>query len=176
MFKRFFTSTKFSPSLTAKIAALEARLADIAGTHVPATLVSRLSPADMVITHVILRRSLDISVVALDTGDIQDDRLNLIKAVCDNYRYAITTITPASGALAGKGALISTAAVPPAFEAGHGVREFQLLSDWSGQEIHAYLTCYKVPHIGSPACGTKNGEALKSGAWWRAHQHFSDIV
>ena len=176
MFKRFFTSTKFSPSLTAKIAALEARLADIAGTHVPATLVSRLSPADMVITHVILRRSLDISVVALDAGDIQGDRLSLIKAVRNTYQYAIAAIAPVAGALAGKGALISTAAALPTFDAGHGIREFMLLSDWTRQEVHAYLTYYKVPHVGSHDCGTTNGEALESGAWWRAPQRFSDIV
>ncbi len=176
MFKRFFTSTKFSPSLTAKIAALEARLADIAGTHVPATLVSRLSPEDMVITHVILRRSLDISVVALDAGDIQGDRLNLIKAVRNTYQYAIATIAPVAGALAGKGALISTAAALPTFEAGHGIREFLLLSDWSKPEVQTYLAAFKVPHIGSPACGTKNGDPLESGAWWRAPRQSSDIV
>jgi phosphoadenosine phosphosulfate reductase len=53
----------------------------------------------MVITHVILQRSLDISVFTLDTGRMHGDTLDLIKTVKSKYQYAIEVIKPDADAV-----------------------------------------------------------------------------
>lgn len=100
MFKFGFASPGLDPALTAKVEALEGTLLRISLEHAPATLASSLSIEDMVLTHVILRRSLDISIFTLDTGRMHGDTLDLIKAVESRYAYRIKVVKPDPKAVA----------------------------------------------------------------------------
>ena len=99
-FETLFSPAKLAPPLAAKVATLERVLDTISREHMPAVLASSLSIEDMVITHVILRRSLDIGVFTLDTGRMHGDTLDLIKTVQTRYSYAIKVVKPDAGAVA----------------------------------------------------------------------------
>ena len=100
LFKTLLSPAMLTPALTARVATLEHALEGIALKHVPAVQASSLSIEDMVISHVILRRSLDIGVFTLDTGRMHGDTLDLIKAVKNKYRYSIKVVKPDAPAVA----------------------------------------------------------------------------
>jgi phosphoadenosine phosphosulfate reductase len=100
MFNFGFLKPALDAGLQSKVDELERTLLRISLEHAPATHASSLSIEDMVVTHVILRRSLDISIFTLDTGRMHADTLALVKAVEDKYRYAIKIVKPDADAVA----------------------------------------------------------------------------
>ncbi len=167
MFKQFFKTKKFSPRLAEKIAALESTLEDIAAKHVPATLASRLSAADMVMTHVILRRSLDISIVALESAPLGAEALNLIKSVRQRYQYTINRISPVAGAILGAAAWVVSAPSADLLAMGGNAPVFPLLRDWTNEEIQTYLDAYGMPYTGSAALNGRTADFVEPRTGWR---------
>jgi hypothetical protein len=158
-FKSLFAPPALAPVLETKLAGLERTLDGIARRHSAATLASTLSDADMVITHVILRRSLNISIVAFEPDAVDAEALDLIKTVRDKYQYVIEVVT--TGSPEGCDALVSTAqrAQQPVRQAlvTPGVSRFELLADWTDEEAGEYLSAFKVPRRKAP--GAEPGNA-----------------
>jgi len=74
--------------------ALVERSCGIAGAFSPAVLASSFSIEDMVLTDAIARASLPIGVIALDTGRLHGDTLELAERVRERYAIAIEIFTP----------------------------------------------------------------------------------
>ncbi len=68
--------------------------------HSPAAFASSLGAEDMVITHAILSRKLDIEIFTLDTGRLHADTLGLITAIQNSYGYEIRVVRPDPDAVA----------------------------------------------------------------------------
>ena len=79
---------------------LDRVLEHAAREHSPAAFASSLGAEDMVITHAILSRKLDIEIFTLDTGRLHADTLGLITAIQDRYGYEIRVVRPDPEAVA----------------------------------------------------------------------------
>ena len=73
---------------------LENSLRAIAAEFSPAALASSLSAEDMVITDVIARARLPISIFALDTGRLHGDTLGLVEKIRTHYGLTVEIFQP----------------------------------------------------------------------------------
>ena len=79
-----------------KTSLLQKNLLGIAAEFSPAALASSLSAEDMVITDVIARAGLPISIFALDTGRLHRDTAGLIETTKRHYGIEVHVFTPDS--------------------------------------------------------------------------------
>lgn len=75
-------------------AVLAERLARIAGAHRNVKFASSLAAEDMLITHVILRQRLPITVFTLNTGRLHDETLGMIDKIKARYGYDVAQYAP----------------------------------------------------------------------------------
>ncbi len=75
-------------------AVLAERLARIAGAHRNVKFASSLAAEDMLITHVILRQRLPITVFTLNTGRLHDETLGMIDKIQARYGYDVAQYAP----------------------------------------------------------------------------------
>ncbi|VVE17414.1 Thioredoxin-dependent 5'-adenylylsulfate reductase [Pandoraea morbifera] len=80
-------------------AVLAERLARIAGAHRNVKFASSLAAEDMLITHVILRQQLPITVFTLNTGRLHDETLGMIDTIRARYGYDVAQYTPSAKAV-----------------------------------------------------------------------------
>jgi phosphoadenosine phosphosulfate reductase len=140
---------------------LENSLHAIAAEFSPAALASSLSAEDMVITDVIARARLPISIFALDTGRLHGDTLDLIEKTRTHYGIEVTLFTPHPSAVS---EYVSTHGNP--------------LAAWSEAEVWEYVREHRVPYnplydqgyrsIGCAPCTRPvvAGEDPRAGRWW----------
>jgi phosphoadenosine phosphosulfate reductase len=76
------------------IASTQATLERIARDFSPAVFASSLAAEDMVLTDLILKAGLPISIFSLDTGRLHPETLAVVDAVKARYDYAITLYQP----------------------------------------------------------------------------------
>lgn len=88
-----------APLLAAKIARTEAVLRDAAGVGNVA-LASSLSAEDMVLTHLIAKGALSISVFTIDTGRLHEETLALVPAAREKLGVEIEVFHPQADAVA----------------------------------------------------------------------------
>jgi phosphoadenosine phosphosulfate reductase len=89
---------KITPDLSAavcdKTAAVNALLADIARDFTPATFANSLGAEDMVLTDLIIRSRLPISIFSLDTGRLPPETYDLMARVEKHYQHKLTVFFP----------------------------------------------------------------------------------
>lgn len=88
-----------APSLVQKVSRTEAVLRDAAAVGEVA-LASSLSAEDMVLTHLIAKGALPISVFTIDTGRLHEETLSLIPAAREKLGVAIEVFHPQADAVA----------------------------------------------------------------------------
>lgn len=81
-------------TLSEKVAHTSALLQKIADTYQPAALASSLAAEDMVLTDLILRNKLNISIFTLQTGRLHAETLAVADRVREHYGYEITMMHP----------------------------------------------------------------------------------
>ncbi|GGX31865.1 phosphoadenylyl-sulfate reductase [Undibacterium squillarum] len=81
-------------TLNEKVAHTSALLQKIADTYQPAALASSLAAEDMVLTDLILRNKLNISIFTLQTGRLHAETLAVADRVREHYGYEITMMHP----------------------------------------------------------------------------------
>ncbi|WP_426193574.1 phosphoadenylyl-sulfate reductase [Massilia sp. DWR3-1-1] len=86
--------------LTSLLAATGATLARIAADFSPAVFASSLAAEDMVLTDLILRAGLPITIFSLDTGRLNPETVAVIDAVRARYGYNIAVYHPQAQAVA----------------------------------------------------------------------------
>ena len=84
-------STSSLPDL---IAATRATLEKIASEYSPAVFASSLAAEDMVLTDMILRQQLPISIFTLETGRLHPETLAMIDRIKATYGYDVTPYRP----------------------------------------------------------------------------------
>lgn len=80
-------------------AVLAERLARIAGSHRNVKFASSLAAEDMLITHVILRQQLPITVFTLNTGRLHAETLGMIDRIKSRYGYDVVQYAPQADAV-----------------------------------------------------------------------------
>ncbi len=80
--------------LNARVAATRAILERIAGEFSPATFASSLAAEDMVLTDLILKAGLPISIFSLETGRLHRETLDVIGKVKARYGHDIELVRP----------------------------------------------------------------------------------
>lgn len=80
-------------------AVLAERLARIANLHRNVKFASSLAAEDMLITHVILRRQLPITVFTLNTGRLHAQTLGMIDSIKARYDYDVAQYAPQADAV-----------------------------------------------------------------------------
>ena len=83
-----------STELQQRIESVQNTLNHIQSTFFPAALASSLSIEDMVLTDLILRHSMNISIFTLDTGRMHGDTLDVIKSIEGKYNARIDIYRP----------------------------------------------------------------------------------
>ncbi|WP_296943623.1 phosphoadenylyl-sulfate reductase [uncultured Massilia sp.] len=78
----------------ARVAATRAILARIAGEFAPATFASSLAAEDMVLTDLILKAGLPISIFSLETGRLHQETLDVLDKVKAHYGHDIALYRP----------------------------------------------------------------------------------
>ena len=76
------------------VASTKAFLARIAADFSPAVFASSLAAEDMVLTDMILRTGLPITIFTLDTGRLHAETLAMVERIHQTYGYAITLYRP----------------------------------------------------------------------------------
>ncbi|WP_347556080.1 phosphoadenylyl-sulfate reductase [Robbsia sp. KACC 23696] len=91
-----------SQPLDALITELDARLDGIAAAHPGhrVKLASSLAAEDMVLTHAILSRRVDIGIFTLQTGRLHAETVGMLDTVANRYGYRIETFEPQPDAVA----------------------------------------------------------------------------
>lgn len=79
---------------------LDARLAGIAVAHARVKLASSLAAEDMVLTHAILSRRVDIGIFTLETGRLHAETVGMLERVRERYGYEIEAFRPNPDAVA----------------------------------------------------------------------------
>lgn len=88
------------PELAAKIARLDAFLAEIAARHpaqdghVQVKFASSLAAEDMLLTHAILSKRLPIGIFSLNTGRLHPETVGMYETVRERYGYEIEQFHP----------------------------------------------------------------------------------
>ncbi len=98
-------------TLSDKIRSLETRLNYISEQATDSRLASSLAAEDMVLTDVITRKHLPISIFTLETGKLHIETLALLSDIKHHYGITVRTVTPNSAATA-------------LYEAEHGLLAF----------------------------------------------------
>jgi phosphoadenosine phosphosulfate reductase len=80
--------------LHAKVEATRAILERIARNYAPATFASSLAAEDMVLTDMILKAGLPISIFSLETGRLHKETLAVLGQVRAHYGYDIEVVSP----------------------------------------------------------------------------------
>ena len=80
-------------------AVLTERLARIAGSHRNVKFASSLAAEDMLITHVVLREQLPITVFTLNTGRLHAETLGMIDRIKSRYGYDVVQYAPQADAV-----------------------------------------------------------------------------
>ncbi|VVE51600.1 Thioredoxin-dependent 5'-adenylylsulfate reductase [Pandoraea pneumonica] len=75
-------------------AVLAERLARIASLHRNVKFASSLAAEDMLITHVILRQQLPITIFSLNTGRLHEETVGMIDKIKSRYGYDVVQYTP----------------------------------------------------------------------------------
>ncbi|SMF98168.1 phosphoadenylyl-sulfate reductase [Burkholderia singularis] len=88
-----------SPELVAKIAQLDALLAQIAARHAKVKFASSLAAEDMLVTHAILSKGVPIGIFSLNTGRLHAQTLDMIERVRERYGYEIEQFHPRQDAV-----------------------------------------------------------------------------
>jgi len=83
-----------TPALQAKIERLDALLGSIAARHASVKLASSLAAEDMLLTHAILSRGVQIGIFSLNTGRLHAETLGMIDRVREHYGYEIEQLHP----------------------------------------------------------------------------------
>jgi phosphoadenosine phosphosulfate reductase len=81
-------------TLNEKVAHTSALLQKIADSYQPAALASSLAAEDMVLTDLILRNKLNISIFTLQTGRLHSETLAVADRIREHYGYEITMMHP----------------------------------------------------------------------------------
>ncbi len=187
------------------------------------TFANSFGAEDMVLTDIILKNKLDISIFSLDTGRLPVETYDLIAETEAHYStklniyfpqaqtvefYVKTNginafyesielrkscchmrkVEPLQRALKGNAAWITgmraaqattRASLPEReFDEGNKLEKFNPLSDWTEQEVWAYINLHSVPYnklhdqfypsIGCAPCtrAIAIGEDVRAGRWW----------
>jgi len=85
---------ELSASVATRILAAKALLAEIAHNFAPATFANSLGAEDMVLTDLILKSRLPITIFSLDTGRLPPETYDLIGAVDKHYGHRLTIFFP----------------------------------------------------------------------------------
>jgi phosphoadenosine phosphosulfate reductase len=80
--------------LHAKVEATRAILERVARDYAPATFASSLAAEDMVLTDMILKAGLPISIFSLETGRLHKETLAVLGQVRAHYGYDIEVVSP----------------------------------------------------------------------------------
>ncbi|MDO9217555.1 MAG: phosphoadenylyl-sulfate reductase [Lacisediminimonas sp.] len=88
-----------SPQHNELVAATKRTLARIAGDFSPAVFASSLAAEDMVLTDLILRTGLPITIFTLDTGRLHDETLAMLQRIHDTYAYRLAVYRPQPAAV-----------------------------------------------------------------------------
>jgi len=80
-------------------AVLAERLARIAGSHRNVKFASSLAAEDMLVTHVILRQQLPITVFTLNTGRLHAETLGMLDQIKSRYGYDVAQYAPQADAV-----------------------------------------------------------------------------
>ncbi|MFT5590487.1 MAG: phosphoadenosine phosphosulfate reductase, partial [Bradyrhizobium sp.] len=76
------------------VIATKATLGRLAVDFSPAVFASSLAAEDMVLTDMILRTGLPISIFTLETGRLHAETLGMLDTIKDRYAYDIVRMTP----------------------------------------------------------------------------------
>lgn len=83
----------------ARLAQTRALLARIAADFSPTVFASSLAAEDMVLTDLILREKLPISIFTLETGRLHAETLGMIERIRDTYGYEVRLYRPEAAAV-----------------------------------------------------------------------------
>ena len=89
-----------SKPLATLVQELDGRLAGIAVAHARVKLASSLAAEDMVLTHAILSRGLDIGIFTLETGRLHAETVGMLDRVRERYGFEIEAFRPNPNAVA----------------------------------------------------------------------------
>lgn len=90
---------ELSASVATRILAAKALLADIAHNFAPAAFANSLGAEDMVVTDLILKSRLPITIFSLDTGRLPPETYDLMGAVEKHYGHKLTLFFPRADAV-----------------------------------------------------------------------------
>ncbi len=93
-------SSNHSAEFAALIASTQATLARCASDYSPAVMASSLAAEDMVLTDMILRAQLPITIFTLETGRLHAETLGLLDRIQEKYGYAVSLYRPQADAVA----------------------------------------------------------------------------
>src|SRR5450830_330431 len=82
------------PALQDLIAHTRATLEQIAAEFTPAVFASSLAAEDMVLTDMILRSKLPITIFTLETGRLHKETLGMLDRIKETYDYQVTPFRP----------------------------------------------------------------------------------
>ncbi len=82
------------PALQDLIARTRATLEQIAAEFTPAVFASSLAAEDMVLTDMILRSKLPITIFTLETGRLHKETLGMLDRIKETYDYQVTPFRP----------------------------------------------------------------------------------
>jgi len=210
-------------SVESKTAQVSRLLSEACATLKRISFANSFSAEDMVLTDIILRKKLPISLFSLDTGRLPVETYDLMARVEGHYQTKLTLyfpqhesveryvqthginafydsinlrkdccsmrkVEPLQRALAGQDAWVtgmraaqaSTRSSLPVreFDEGNKLEKFNPLSDWTEQEVWAYVHMHEVPYnqlheqfypsIGCAPCtrAIAMGEDIRAGRWW----------
>ncbi|WP_050464834.1 phosphoadenylyl-sulfate reductase [Herbaspirillum autotrophicum] len=88
-----------NPALQDLIAQTRATLETIAGQYGPAVFASSLAAEDMVLTDMILRDKLPITIFTLETGRLHAETLGMLDRIRQTYGYDVTPYRPEPAAV-----------------------------------------------------------------------------
>jgi len=88
-----------NPALQDLIAQTRATLEKIAGQYGPAVFASSLAAEDMVLTDMILRDKLPITIFTLETGRLHAETLGMLDRIRETYGYDVTPYRPEPAAV-----------------------------------------------------------------------------
>jgi phosphoadenosine phosphosulfate reductase len=83
----------------ALVTATQATLKRIAGEFSPAVFASSLAAEDMVLTDLILRAKLPISIFSLETGRLHKETLGMLDRIKETYDYEVKLFKPEQAAV-----------------------------------------------------------------------------
>lgn len=210
-------------SVTLKREQVLARLSAAASELPAITFANSMGAEDMVLTDIILREKLSISIFSLDTGRLPVETYDLIADTEQHYNTKLDVyfpqaqavefyvktkginafyesvdlrkgccfmrkVEPLHRALAGKQAWITGMRAEQSttrtdlpfqeFDVGNQLEKLNPLSDWTEQEVWAYIRMFDVPYnklhnqfypsIGCAPCtrSIAMGEEVRAGRWW----------